>query len=43
LNEGNFDVQKDFHNEELIPIDDIPYEEGAEEETTNANDIVDVE
>jgi len=42
LNEGNFDVRKDFHNDKLILIDGIPYDEGQEEETMNAYDNVDV-
>jgi len=44
LNTGNFDVQKDFYNDNLIPIGEIPYEEGQEEEAANDDDaIVDVE
>jgi len=38
LNEGNFNVRKDFHNGEFVPIDDIP-----KEETANINATVDVE
>jgi len=40
LNEGNFDVQKDFYNGNLIPIEEIPYEEGQEEEAANVDDTV---
>jgi len=28
-------VHKDFHKGELIPIDDIPYDEAPEEEAAN--------
>ena len=42
LNEDNFDVRKDFHHDNLIPIEEIPYEEG-QEEATKADDVVYVE
>jgi len=40
LNEDKFDVQKDFYNNNLIPIEEIPYEEGQEEEDVNDDDVV---
>jgi len=45
LDEGNFDVGKDFHDGELILVDDIPYDEAQEEEVVhdNDNENVDVE
>jgi len=43
LDEGNFDVGKDFHNEELIPVNDIPYNEVSEEEATHEDENVDIE
>lgn len=39
LNKGNFDVRKDFNNENLILIEENPYEE-AEEEPANTEDVI---
>jgi len=43
LDEGNFILGKDFHNEKLIPIDDIPYDVVPEEEAAHDDENVDVE
>jgi len=43
LDEGNFDVGKDFHNGELIPIDDIPYDETPKDENGHGYKQIEVE
>jgi len=43
LDKGNFDVGKDFHNGELIPVNDIPYDEAPEEEVDHDNEDINVE
>jgi len=43
LDEGNFDVGKDFYNGELIPVDEIPYDDTPEEGNVHDHDRVDAE
>jgi len=43
IDKGNFDVGKDFHNGELILVEDIPYDEMSKEEVADGNDHINVE
>jgi len=38
--EGNFDVRKDFYKGNLVPIEEIPYDEEGENDVVNAEDTI---